>query len=105
MMIEKKKLTKDDLNLIIEQGYLLRPEAEQILKNQEDAEKWNQREQRLLSASRNAPYKKQPNDYIIERLKERIEELNPKTKTYMEDMTEHQFHILEELQKILGEEK
>ena len=42
---------------------------------------------------------------IIERLKKRIEELNPSTKTFMEDITEYQHHIFAELQKILGEEK
>ena len=59
------KLTKDDIKDFPDLGYMPSDVIEQILKNQEDAGKWNTFGS-LASATRN--------DKIVERLKKRIEE-------------------------------
>jgi len=83
--------------------------VEQILKNQEDAEKWN----RLHTITRQAPEKRRP-DYndmkIVERLKKRIEELEEIRSEInmdfpLEPYEEKTLDILQELQKILKGKK
>jgi len=87
------KLTRYDLenNSMIHAGKLTPEEIEQILKNQEDAER----------------YRELPADYlvywehkeIVERLKKRIEDIKPMTASdYLK------LDLEEELQKILGED-
>lgn len=69
--------------------------SDQILKNQDDAEKWNK-----FIAPRNAEETIKPLE-IVERLKKRIESNEPITKTILQSPMNLQFILKEELQKIL----
>ena len=94
------KLIKDDsgnngfsLKAHLERCKVNPKEIEQILKNQEDAEKWNE----LVKTSYTTDHVVN-NEKIVERLKKRIEVCK------LPENNEDQ-EVLEALQKILGEKK
>jgi len=97
------KLTKTGLQMFQEEGSLVKMTDElidEILKNQEDAEKLedacNDAAMQLMRA--------QKAEAIVSRLKKRIEELQDHT-TFSGHSVFKEYQVREELQKILGEEK
>jgi len=98
------KLTKDELEKILKGDYSIDKSQfiELSLKNQEDAEKWNDLQgYTAVEPQRMEAYLK--SDEIVELLKKRIKELELETKFRHPNGTIC-LVALEELQKILGEE-
>ena len=106
------KLTKDDFsftnsgNIIIEvMGVSLDQARNEILKNQEDAEKWRKHSKNKESGEDYVAIPKKLQEQlfkeseIVERLKKRIEEIEKQPMPELEHLN------YKELQKILGEEK
>ncbi len=95
-----KLLTKDNLENMIDAGCIDEADRDEILKNQEDAKKWNEhKDTRIIFQNR----------VIIERLKKRIEECKTNSlKISMKDNWaeyKNQITLLPELQKIIEGEK
>ena len=86
------KLTKDDFDTYSMSETM----KEQIIKNQEDAEKWNSMSVDGINITKLW--------YVWDRLKKRIEEVENE-KTFLSSDESRKYTILRELQKILGEKK
>lgn len=92
------KLTKDDFQE--PHGFSV-DEVNQILKNQEDAEKWN----RSWSNPMNYQYAEVQKAFqTVERLKKRIEEINDEFADSTQEFMQNKVFIIE-LQKILDGKK